>query len=217
MKPRVLISAINTGQVTKQVAQVMVKLSHDERVDSLLVWPTVTPYVGSLHKCIRQVLRDGFDFWVTMDHDNPPINNPLDLVFLDLPVVGLPTPVWVSATEPGDRPWYLNAVDWLEDKQAFRPVQERPGRLPEDAGLVKCDAVGSGCMVIARRVLEAIKAPFHRTWDEDGIVEIGGDYSFGLRCREAGIPVYAHFDYPCEHHIRIPARESIMAFQREVS
>jgi hypothetical protein len=38
-----------------------------------------------------------------------------------------------------------------------------------------------------------------RRWNDEGIVELGCDYAFSLRVKQAGFKVWAHFGYGCEH------------------
>jgi hypothetical protein len=156
----------------------------DDRVDATVMLPTHSPYVHNLHECRRTFLAGPYDYWLSMDDDNP-----LDLVFLDLDVVGCPTPVWANM-KPGDRPVYWNALDEVDD--GFKPHEPCHG-------LQEVDAVGSGCILVARRVMEALTAPFLREWNEEGLVETGGDFAFCKRARAAGFRVFAHFDYPCHH------------------
>lgn len=166
--------------------------------------PTHTPYVENLHRCMWDFLEGGEDYWLSFDDDNPPSRNPLDRVEDDLDMVGFPTPVWHSAVK-GDRPYYYNALDRVRD-----------GWLPHEPcdGLQEVDAVGSGCMLIARRVMEVLKnsQPFMRVWNPDGTVEIGCDYSFCTKVKAAGFHVYADFDRPCNHFNEMNLSEVIQAF-----
>ncbi len=102
------------------------------------------------------------DYWLSMDDDNPPCRNPLDMVDEDKDIIGFPTPVWFSPV-PGDRPWYLNALRKVED--GYKPVEVIDG-------WQEVDAIGSGCFMVARRVMEAMRydQPFARQWGKDGRV-----------------------------------------------
>ena len=133
--------------------------------------PTHTPYVDALHACMNDFLDHGEDFWLSHDDDNPPTKNPLDLVEHNLDVVGLPTPVWHSAVF-GDRPFYYNAMDRVDD--GYGPHE------PSNELLDEVDAIGSGCFLVARRVMMAMKdqQPFMREWGSDGRVIRGGDFMF---------------------------------------
>lgn len=204
-KPHVFITVPNgKGWIHKHVVFALLNMQRDERVDVTISLPTNQPYVNNLHLIIQDFLKGSYSHWLSIDDDNPPRKNPLDLVFMDLDVVGCPTPVWANMKE-GDYPVYWNALDEVEG--GFKPHRECEG-------LQRVDAIGSGCMMIARRVIEKLEneQPFMREWDEKGIVQVGCDYSFCRKVRKAGFYVWAHYDYPCFHFNEIEIGEIIAAF-----
>jgi hypothetical protein len=144
------------------------------------------------------------DYWLSMDDDNPPCKNPLDMVSEDRDIVGFPTPVWHSAV-PGDRPFYLNALRKVED--GYKPVDIIDG-------WQEVDAIGSGCFMVSRRVMQALRydKPFMRQWGKDGRVTLGGDYSFCEKARARGFRIWVHSDYICDHFNELPLNEVIMRF-----
>jgi len=140
-----------------------------------------------MNRIALDVIKGGFDYWLNIDSDNPPVNNPLDLIEYDLDIIGLPTPVW---NDQGTPPIYFNAMDWHGD-----------GWLPhrDTEGLQEVDAVGTGCILISRKTLLLMSKPFERTTDPAGIVEFGPDFNFCRKARAMNFKVWAHFDYPCQH------------------
>jgi len=160
-----------------------------------LTVPSVVPYENALHQVIREVLAGGYSWWLNIDADNPPRCNPLELISLDLDVVGCPTPVW-HWTRNKEYPIYLNAYRYVPEAGAYR---EYPAR----EGLHQVDAVGTGCVLIARRVLEDPRMRtgcFLRKLEPDGVVERGNDISFCERAGACGFRIWAHYDYPCNHY-----------------
>lgn len=182
----------------------------DTRYETNFIAPTHKPYVHNLHLTVKDFLDQGYDYLLLMDDDNPPTNNPLDLVELDHDIIGLPTPVWHSG-KPGDRPYFYNAMRELRDDfgcfLGYYPVGDRGE--PRPTGLVECDAVGTGCVLIARRVLEAIQAPFMRHWTEEGLAEVGNDFAFCQCAKASGYKIWAHFDYICQHFNTLELNETI--------
>ena len=152
----------------------------------------------------------GEDFWLSIDADNPPMQNPLDLISLDKDIVGLPTPVWHwTGGKPGERPIYWNVYDYVSDEGAYREHEPK-------TGLQRVDAIGTGCFLISRRVFDdpAMRvAPFERQLETDGRVLKGNDISFCERARRSGFGIYAHYDYPCMHFNELELTEVIKAFQ----
>lgn len=185
------------------------RLLGDSRCRVHVIMPTWNPYEHNLNKIVKTFLKGDFGFWLNIDADNPPLENPLDLVEFDRDVCGLPTPVWHDAV-PGDRPYYLNAVDEVEG--GFRPHETCEG-------LREVDAIGSGCMLVSRRVLEGIDPPwFVREYTPDGAsVSCGPDYYFCRQARAAGFQIWAHYSYPCEHYNELPLRAAIRSIHESIA
>ena len=137
------------------------------------------------------MIKRGFDYLITIDSDNPPILSVVSLIFLDKPVIACPTPVSISVGRRGDRPFNWNCLDGgLGNFREHTPCEE----------LQAVEAGGTGCMVIQRAALEAIEHPFSEVFSERGTLVLSHDIAFCLRLmKEAGIPTYAHYDYPCRH------------------
>lgn len=188
----------------------MVRMAIDSAgCDIVSMAPTHSPYVNNLHKCRKTFLDGDWDFWLSMDADNAPrARNPLELAHLGLDVVGCPTPVFANMKPGEDYPMYWNAMDWDEQRQGWTPHKEMDG-------LQEVDAIGSGCFMVRRCVMEAISAPFMRIWNEEGIVEVGGDYAFCRRAKDLGFRIWAHYDYPCYHFNEVELSEVAHAFRVE--
>jgi hypothetical protein len=208
-KPKVLVTVPNLGNIRREVTDKLLEMRLDDRIDGTFLQPSFKPVENNMNQIAKLVREDTFDFWITMDADNPPIKNPIDLVFLDKDVIGLPTPLVKLDLDYG---WLFtwNVGDSLGDGR-FRATRVT------GEGLVEVEGVGLGCMVIARRVLEAIKAPFLRVWDQWGVVDEGLDYAFCRRVKAAGFKVYAHWDYCCEHWCTIELLSYYVAARKEES
>lgn len=206
MKKSVYITVPNDdGWIHKHIHFAIIKMLQDGRYRLRHDCPSHKPYVNNLHKCMWDFINGGEDYWLTIDTDNPPTNNPLDLIEFDCDVIGCPTPVWHNSVK-GDRPWYFNALDRTKD-----------GYIPhiKCEGLQEVDAVGSGCFLISRRVIMALKdnKPFFRQWNKDGTVDMSGDYSFCEKAKKAGFRIWTHYDYSCMHFNEVELGEVIRAFQ----
>ena len=231
-RKRVLVSVPNgDAWIHKHVVFVLLRLLQDKRHDVEIMLPTHRPYVQNLHLVAHDFLAGGFDYLLSMDDDNPPKGNPLDLVELDLDIVGFPTPVWHCDKDapPGDRPYYFNALRQVEDEHGepgWKPLDSEEGFRP--VGIQRADAVGTGCVLIARRVLATLfdrarelgpelgpmETPFMRGWNVRGEVTQGNDYAFCRRARAAGFDVWAHWDYTCMHFNELELTEMVEAMMR---
>ncbi len=207
---RVLITCIHGGWIADDTVSALLDLSRERRVECTIERPQTTasrPYVSVLNATARMMVSEGFDFWINLDADNSPRKNPVDLIFCDKDVIGCPYPIWISGKAP--RPYVWSAFDHAPELGQYDYRMHKP----EANELEQVDAVASGCMVIARRVLENLKAPFSRVWDEWGEVVCGTDLAFCGRVREAGFQVWCHYGNPCRHFKQIELTEAVAAIE----
>ncbi len=206
---KVLVSVPNTGNVHKLVNFATDKLLMDGRYNVTIIRPTHNPYENNLHHIVNDFMAKDYDYWLNIDSDNPPMNNPLNLIQFDLDIVGLPTPVWHFTDKiKGERPIYENAYKYVPEKDAYT-------EWPIKTGLQKVDAVGTGCLLVARRVFRKPimrEAPFQRKFNLDGTVERGNDIAFCERAKEQGFLIFAHYDYRCQHFCNLELHEVAKAF-----
>lgn len=185
---KIMVAMPNTGWTRIEVAKTMTHLSHDQRYTKQLISPQAVPYELNINQTVKKFLEsdEDFDYLLLLDTDNPPLKSPFDLVELDKDIIGMSIPTVHGKTI------HPAAMDRVGNSFKAIPASRRQG-------LQEVDAVGSGCMLISRRVLEDIKAPFKPTWNEDGTSRITGDFNFCTRAKEKGYKVWVHWDYSCDH------------------
>jgi hypothetical protein len=201
---KILITVPNQHWIHKTVVNRVLRLQQDDRYALTISFPSQKPFENNLHHIIVDLLKGDWDYWLTIDADNPPEKNPLDLVELDKDVIGCPTPIiHFSKEHLGDAPVCLNAFDAVEGSDAYSPH-----RLMD--GLQRVDVVGTGCALFARRVFEnpfMQTGCFERKLNLDGTVNKGNDFSFCERAREQGFEIWAHYDYICSHINEVDVNE----------
>ena len=203
-KLKVLISVPNTGYIHKECVFALLKMLMDNRYHLTFILPTNSPFENNLHHIVKDFYEGDYDFWLSFDSDNPPVNNPLDLVEFDRDIISCPTPVW-NWLKKGERPIYWNS---------YKTNGDAYNEWPDKEGLQKVDAFGTGCFLVARRVFENAemrKAPFSRKLYPDGRVEKGNDIMFSERARAQGFEIYAHYDYHCKHYKELELTDVIKA------
>ncbi|MCG8415133.1 MAG: hypothetical protein MI746_13015 [Pseudomonadales bacterium] len=195
-KPRVLLSLPHMGSHSAaNTIAVETMLLTDKRVDLQVARTTGVPFENNINQLVLNFLQGDWDYWINLDEDEAPLNNPIDLVFLDKDVIGLPAPGFKLNQPDAEHPFYWMVYSWDEAADSYRPYQMKRELGP----LQEVDAVSSGCWVVARRVLEAVKQPLSSLWDENGLRKMGGDLHFCTKARAAGFKIYAHYEYPCRH------------------
>ncbi|MCP3684638.1 MAG: hypothetical protein GY861_18380 [bacterium] len=206
---KILVTVPNTGWVHKEVVFTLLKIMQDSRVTIDL--PTANPLENNQHQIINKFMAGDWDFWLSIDSDNPPQKNPLDLVDYDLDIVGCPYPIWSNPeSKPDDHPIYWGVYKYDEKLDAYREYTKRDK-------LQEVDAIGGGCFLIARRVFEnpeMRKGCFTRKLNPDGTVNKGNDISFCERAKEQGFKIFAHFDYFCDHYKERSLNEISRSFKK---
>lgn len=198
---KVLIAIPNMGWVHASVVMSLTRILGDARHEKVLLLPPPNRFaaIESTRQYIHHFfLKGDFDYLLSIDDDNAPIKNPLDLIELDKDLIGCVTPTWwyAKGTNP-DYPIRWNAYDRNFDKKLkkWRHDEHKPKK-----GLQKVDSIGMGCYLVARRVLEAMKDTSVQSMvRSDGTTFKGEDIWFCERMKEKGFEIYAHYDYPCMH------------------
>jgi GT2 family glycosyltransferase len=81
-------------------------------------------------------------------------------------------------------------------------------------GLREVDALGTGCMLIKRKVLETVSMPFiDKVREGVGDRELGHDLYFCRRAKELGFEVWADWDVKCEHYKNVNLLPLIRMFE----
>jgi len=150
------------------------------------------PISSNRNKIVKRFLKTDNDYLMMIDNDVVPLFNPAHFVFANKDIIGFPAKV-----RQGDR--QLNWVAYVRrpDRHEYAPVDFT--KVEQDIELLSVDVVGTGCILIHRKVLEDIKAPFHIHFDEDGILTMGTDFAFCERVKEKGYEIFTTPKRVCEH------------------
>ena len=209
---RVLVSfpvSPSDPKLHKSVVFTSWRLLADKRYQLTMEIPSHKPFENNLHKIVEDFLKENYAFWLSIDADNPPRKNPLDLIKLNRDIIGLPTPVWHYIGKPGERPIYWNAYDYVPNEGAYKEHNPK-------IGLQKVDAIGTGCFLVSKRVFlhKKMQGAFTRILNKNGTVLKGNDIAFCERARYCGFDIYAHYDYPCDHFTNLNLNEVTQAFEQ---
>lgn len=208
---RVLVTCPNLHWIHVSVAQFLIELIIHSGHNITIKFPSLKPYENYAHHTMVELLEGPWEFWLSIDDDNPPAfrKNPLDLVKEDRDIVGFPTPVYhFTGKKRGERPVIWNAYSWDAEEEAYREFTDREG-------LQEVDAVGCGMILYHRRVFEhpeMQKAPFTRGTDQYGRVNLGADLAMCQRAKKAGFRIWCAFEYPCDQFSELSMNEMARAF-----
>jgi hypothetical protein len=185
---KIYFAIFTTGSIRKELALALIQWiqsSSDKKI--YINFIEQQPIENARNLVVQDFLLSDNDYLLMIDNDTVPLKNPLDLVDLSLEVVSCPCPIFQQTIL-----WNYYRLD----KDGFW----EPGDANKDKGLIEVDAIGTGCVLIHRKVLELVKDPFSREWDENGIATLGLDLSFSKKTKEKGFKIHTHLDYKCSHY-----------------
>ena len=186
-KKRVLIALITDQMIHHKVVGTLCQILLANTNYKIDTYVSAMRGIGEHRNVVvKEFLKGDYDYLLFIDADNPPPVNVLDLIEEDKPVIGLPTPIQMSAIQ-GLEEFYWNVYD-----------NDYPRKNKGD-GLEQVYMVGSGVMLIRRDVLESLENPFTEVRDETGLRIVGTDMAFCKKCKEQNIDIYTHWDYKCSH------------------
>ena len=179
----IYLAILNQGSIRTELVKIIVHLTHHNKYTLTVDYPADKPIANNRNKIVQEFLESGHDYLLMLDGDIVPPNNILNLADLDKDIIG-----GLCFAMPGDM------IIPLVMKKTPKGYVAMSGE-----GLIECDGIGSGCMMIARRVLEKVKAPFLNQYDNNGIKRLGLDFYFCEQAKKQGFSVYCRTDFPCSH------------------
>ena len=189
---KIWVDILNEGEIKTSVVRQLKYFYKDKRYNVEVNFPQDRPAQHNRNKSIKEFLKSDFDYYVVCDYDIVPLMNPLDLVEANKDVIGClcltikeNTLLWV-------------AFDYKDNK--YQPLDIKQMKKDGFKGFMEVDVVGSGCMIIKREVLEKVKAPFERQWDDDGLAIKGLDFYFCEKAKKDGFKVWIHSDFIGSHY-----------------
>lgn len=199
---KVYIAVLNQGDIKIELSAVLHDLPFQNKYDVMITYPNDKPISNNRNKIVQDFLATDYDYLLMIDDDIIPPFNILNLADFQKDIVSALTFMYQRNT--------VAPLILKRNREGSYNIMDFKGY----EGLVKVDTVGTGCVMLSRKVLETIKAPFNDVFDEDGVRKFGLDIAFGQRAKAAGFKIYLHLDYPCGHKVNMDLREVYSALIR---
>lgn len=192
----VMIAVLNQGGVRPELSGILHELPQQNKYEVVITYPARKPITQNRNMIVQDFLaRPEFDYLIMIDSDNVPQVNLLDLVDYQKDIIGA---LYFGFQKAMIIPFCMKqGVDGL-----LTCIDIKNKR-----GLIECDAVGTGIIVIKREVLEKLTFPFRNEYDEDGIKLWGLDFNFCLRAKKLGFKTYCHLDHVASHWVTIDLKD----------
>jgi len=187
--PKIYFSILNQGCINDNITIALPRWLRDCPYQVYFESSKDRPIENNRNKITSRFLNSNCSHLLQLDGDTLPAKNPLSLIEYKKDIISCPTPIYSHSTT------FLNVFKSDEDRSLIP--------LKEIKGLTEIDATGTGCILCSRKVLETIKCPFERQYNEDGIETLGLDLFFSQKVREVGFKIYTHGDYISKHYKEI--------------
>lgn len=196
MKNKVCIAIpARSGNIYFELAMRLVQWSNQKSIPVMIMYePFSAPVDHARNRIVERFLSTDCTHLMMIDDDIVPPMDALErLLFHDKEIVAAACPM-IGPDKKGNLVVSYNAYAMDEDNVSIPLI--------DASGLVQCDAVGTGCIMIKRKVLENMHAiaPFLTRYNEKtGIKEMGEDIYFCKLASDMMIDIYSDFKLKCKH------------------
>jgi len=203
-KTAIYLAILNQGEVRAEISQWVNSVIAEGKFTIFVDYPESKPISFNRNKIVKKFLTTECDYLMMLDSDIVPPANILDLSLFGKDIIG-GLCFSFSQIVPGQAavvPLILKRNKKI--LKGDRHIKYSP--LPQEKweGLTECDAIGTGCIIIARHVLEnpfwlTHYGHFPNIYDKTGDKVIGLDINFCYRAKKLGYKTYCHTDFKCSH------------------
>lgn len=187
----IYISILNQGCVRPELSQLITHWTHQGKYNLNVVYSSEKPIQHNRNEIVQNFLKTDYDYLMMIDGDIIPPPEILDLADLQKDIIG-----GLCFAYRQDYIMPLILKEKPKEPDSYNVLQ-----VGGYEGLIEVDAIGTGCILIKREVLERkeMKRPFWNYYDENGLRYAGLDLTFCKRVRELGYKIWCHLNYPCSH------------------
>jgi len=188
-KPSIFIGVPTLGDVRVELAINWLRWVTNPRYQ-VTIYPTlnVQPTPVARNQIVKAFLDSNCEYLLMIDSNVIPPQNILDLALLDKDIVG---GVCFICKDNKLIPVVLKEVP-----NGFSVYDDLPSNT-----LMEVDAIGTGCIMIKRKVLEEWSQPyFEFRFDVDGMLSIGEDFYFCQKAKSLSYNILVHTGYLCAHY-----------------
>ena len=204
--PRVFIAIPTrdmTAAISARLALLLVELARRPDEPIIEIVPGY-PVDRVRNQICKRFLESDADFLLMIDDDAVPPATVLEMVKHDKDVVAglcyayLPRLGYYSVAYPSGN-------------SDVKVPRLGIGAQIEHQGLMEVELAGSACLLIQRRVLEALEPP-HFTMllnDDRLLIKDSEDFTFCRKARKAGFSIWLDTDQPCSHYRALDMHASV--------
>jgi len=198
----IYLAVLNQGEIAVELTQALNSILATSPFPIFIDYSCEKPISYNRNQIVKRFLdRPQYDYLVMIDSDIVPPADYLKLVDFKKDII---SGVCFAFTKNNIFPLVLKRGKKKNEGFKYYPYESINPKYWK--GLLEVDAVGTGAIILSRKVLEAIPYPFRNEYDKTGEKQIGLDLNFCRRAKALGFQVFCHTDYVCSHHTRFDLR-----------
>jgi len=186
-KIKILVAVLNEGNVHTTLSENLGVMKNNPDYDVEVKYFAEKPISYNRNYIVQKFLAGNWNYLMMIDDDTVPPASVINLADYKKDIIGA---LYFMYQKTEIMPVAFNRAE----EGLYEPI-----KIDDKDGMVGCDAVGTGVIMLSRKVLEDIKAPFVNEYDADGIKLFGLDIAFCRKAREKGYKIYVNLDYVCDH------------------
>ena len=202
-KKSIFIGVLNQGNVSAKLSESLSIMKLNPDYDVEIMYFDEKPIAYNRNIIVQKFLSKKHDYLLMIDSDTVPPSSVVNLADYQKDIIGALYFMW----QKGE----IMPVAFDRAKEGmYQPV-----KIDDKDGVVECDAIGTGVIMLSRKVLEDVKAPFLNEYDEDGMKIFGLDIAFCRRAKEKGYKVFVNLDYVCSHYVIVDLKRFYTIIYRQ--
>lgn len=187
-----MVCILNEGTIRVELSSLINELTRQGKYNIVIRYPNDKPITFNRNEIVKTFLKSSCDYLLMIDDDIVPPLGILNLADFQKDIIGA---LCFAFTHNMIVPiaWKRRAdgLYWISDFDGNDALQE-------------VDAVGTGCIMLSRKVLsenwwQENGGWFKNEYDKTGYKMEGNDLAFCRKAQALGYKVYTHTDYTCSH------------------
>ena len=185
-KTKIFIAIPTTGIIRTELALFLLHL--DKNYETEIVFTFGNRIAHNRNLLVEHFLEMDYEWLLFIDSDVMPHFNVLDMTKNGKNIC---SGIYYQWNE--DK---LIPLVWQKKKDYYRVFYDI-----EENDIVEVDGVGAGCLLINRKVFEAVKKPYFMFgYNDIGLITLGEDFYFCEKAQKAGFKIFVDRRMICDHY-----------------
>lgn len=196
LKPKIYIAIPSAnGEIVPGLVYDLIGWTHDPRYKVRIdIREGMFPHDNARNTMVKEFLELNHDIYWSMDDDIVPPPDALhrlaSMLLARPDIDALGAVCFSMKSEKGE---------YFPYPVTLRYNKEKKFQVYYGQGIEEVDATGGACMMIKRRVFEAIERPYEFVYHKDGTLALTTEFHFAQKMQKKGFKLFIDFNVLCDH------------------